>query len=303
VRDPRAAEALFEAGRTAMEQGDYATGCPKLKESYRLDPATGALYALALCHERQGLLASAWVEFMEVAARANAERNAEREQSARDRARALEPRLSYLTVEVDPAMRSVTGLSVEQNGVELGPAAWGTPIPIDPGRHVFRVAAPGFEPWATSVTIGEKPERKVVEIPELESAPTPPGEAGQPQPKPASGNGGFVFTPLRVAGIAAGSAGLASFGVAAFTAVRALNGKSEYERLCEDDRCPTIESERERAAAAAAADISTLGVIAGGVLASTGVILFLLGSPHDTAESPALKADLSPQAVRLTASF
>jgi hypothetical protein len=300
VRDPRAAEALFEAGRKAMEAGEYATACPKLEESYRLDPATGALFALARCHEKQGLFASAWVEFMEVAARANSERNAEREQSAREHARALEPRLSFLTVEVATALRAVAGLTVERNGVRLGPAAWGTPIPIDPGRHELRVTAPGRKPWVGGVTIGDRPEQKLVEVPDLEREPTPSHPTG---PKQAASGGGFVFTPLRVAGVALGGAALASFGIAAFAGVRAVNGKSDWERLCDETTCPTLESEREREAAAVNADIATLGLIAGGVFASTGVLLFVLGDPSDADEPTAFKAVLSPSSVRVVRRF
>ncbi|HEX6274661.1 MAG TPA: hypothetical protein VFZ53_16580 [Polyangiaceae bacterium] len=301
ARDPRAAEALFEAGRTAMEAGNYATACPKLEESYRLDPATGALFALARCHEKQGLFASAWVEFMEVAARANRERNAEREQSARNHARALEPRLSFLTVEVAPPLRAATGLSVERNGVRLGPAAWGMPIPIDPGRHELRVTAPGRKPWVTGVSIGDRAEQKLVEVPDLERLPAPPKAAERSQ-RPASSDG-FVFTPLRVAGIGLGGAALASFGIAAFAGVRALDGKSDWERLCEETSCPTVESEREREAAAVNADIATLGLIAGGVFASAGVLLFVLGNPSDAEEPTAFKAVLSPSSLRVVRHF
>src|SRR5262245_3713870 len=39
--DPALAEALFQQARAEMSAGDYAGACPKFKESYRLDPATG----------------------------------------------------------------------------------------------------------------------------------------------------------------------------------------------------------------------------------------------------------------------
>src|SRR6187402_3639467 len=102
-----------------MERRDYASACPKLEESYRLDPATGALFAVALCHEQQGLLARAWVEFMEVASRAQEERYPEREKEAREHAGELHPRLSFLTVRVDAGTAALQGLVVTRDGVRL----------------------------------------------------------------------------------------------------------------------------------------------------------------------------------------
>ena len=79
--DEGAAESLFQAGKSLLEQKNYEQACPKLSESYRLDPGTGTLLALALCHEGEGRLATAWGEFAEVAARARREHRPDREDS------------------------------------------------------------------------------------------------------------------------------------------------------------------------------------------------------------------------------
>jgi hypothetical protein len=49
--DPVLAEALFHDGKAQMKKGNYAAACPKLAESYKQDPATGTLLALAVCQD------------------------------------------------------------------------------------------------------------------------------------------------------------------------------------------------------------------------------------------------------------
>src|SRR5687768_960846 len=98
--DTIAAEALFQQGRALLDAGKVREACPKLAESHRLDPATGTLIALALCHEAEGKLASAWAEFSDAEGRARAEGAKDREAVAHEHATALFPRLSALTIEV-----------------------------------------------------------------------------------------------------------------------------------------------------------------------------------------------------------
>src|SRR5262245_9051827 len=55
-----ASEALFRAGRDAMQHGDARTACAKFRESYRLDRALGTLLNIAVCEEALGELSAAW---------------------------------------------------------------------------------------------------------------------------------------------------------------------------------------------------------------------------------------------------
>ena len=66
-RDPAAAQALFDQGQALVNAGKPEEACPKLAESYRLDPGIGTQFHLAACHELEGRIASAWAEFLEVA--------------------------------------------------------------------------------------------------------------------------------------------------------------------------------------------------------------------------------------------
>src|SRR5688572_13616735 len=62
--DRKRAEALFNEARTLMDRSDFSAACPKLEQSWNLDPATGTAFNLALCFEKAGRLASAlaWYE-------------------------------------------------------------------------------------------------------------------------------------------------------------------------------------------------------------------------------------------------
>lgn len=278
TRDPAAAEALFAQGQVWMQAGDYARACPALEESYRLDPATGALFAVALCHEQQGRLASAWVEFMDVASRANAERYPERERAAREHAEALKARLSFLTVHVDPRNATLRGFVVARDGIALGPAAWGTPIPVDPGSHIVVATAPGHQPWTTSVTVGEKRPKEAVAVPKLSALAVTAAVPARAAPEPAPLRMlGVPMTPLRVAGVSLGTAGVVSLGLAGFSMVRAVRKNADSERACSSG-C-TEQGKRDRLSAFEAAELATVSGIAAGVLLSAGVTLFIVGTP------------------------
>jgi hypothetical protein len=306
AEDVAAAEALFVEGRTLLERKDYAEACPKLEESYRLDPATGALYALALCHEGQGKLATAWVEFMGVASRANAEQYAEREQSARARAAAIEPRLSFMIVRVAEKTAQLPGLVISRNGGVLRPAAWETSMPLDPGEYVLTATAPGRKAWTTTVAINDQPRREIVQIPELEpelARPAAPARSSSRSSEGAAGAGSSEnLSPLRITGIALGGAGAMGLGLALAASLRAIDKNADSAADCQENRCG-IAGDRDRMAAREAADLASLSAIAGGVLLGAGAVLFVVGEAPPEAPRSGVALRLMPASVALHASF
>jgi hypothetical protein len=153
--DAAVAEALYQEGRRLMEEGNYQAACMKLEESQRLDPGTGTLWHLARCYEKTGRTASAWAKYREAAYEARKHHEPAKVQAAIEAANRLEEQLSRLTVEV-PAESRIKGLVVTRDGAEVGPGAWGTPMPVDRGHHLLRVNAPGHYPWEKSVEIGDE---------------------------------------------------------------------------------------------------------------------------------------------------
>src|SRR5215470_5736089 len=100
--DKAAAEGLFDQGRTAMKEGDFAKACGLLERSQHIDPGVGTLLYLAECYEKSGRTASAWATFREAADAADRAKESVRARTGRDRAARLEPFLSRLTIQVAP---------------------------------------------------------------------------------------------------------------------------------------------------------------------------------------------------------
>ncbi len=59
-RDPAAAEALFQEGRSAFAEEDYDLACQMFEESFSLEPAVGTVMNLAACEEKRGHLSESW---------------------------------------------------------------------------------------------------------------------------------------------------------------------------------------------------------------------------------------------------
>ena len=167
------AEALYREGRKLMAMGKVAEACPKFAESYRLDAATGTLLNLASCHENEHKLATAWFEFSGAVALARRDRRYDRVRFAQERLAIIEPRLSYLTVVVPPAV-DLTGLEIRVDGVVVRSAARGVSTPVDPGDHRVDASAPGHKPWSQQVGITQDAMNIAVSIPVLEPDPTAP---------------------------------------------------------------------------------------------------------------------------------
>jgi hypothetical protein len=302
--DAATAEALFNEARKLLDAGDYASACPKFAESYRLDPGGGTLTALAACHESQGKTASAWAEFIQVAADARQARRGDREKFARQRISALEPKLSKLAVVVDPAAEGLPGLEVRRDNIVIGRAAWGTAVPVDPGDHTVEAHAKGKQDWSTHITLGDASDMRTVTVPALDDVPappvavTPPEDTDENKAKPASetppASDDSLGRGQRIAGIAVGSAGVLFAGLGTYFGVAALSHSNSANQLCPPNASNTcsgsaavngVNEENSAKSSALAADVMFAGAI---VALAAGVVLYLTAPHAPHAPSPSV---------------
>lgn len=277
--DAALAEALFREGKALMASRKYAAACPKLAESQRLDPGSGTLLALALCHEGEGKTATAWAEFNEVAAASRRDGRDDREKFARQEVAKLEPTLSRLEIVVDPTVARLEGLEVTRDGLVIGAAAWNSPSPVDPGVHEIIATANGRSRFATTVTVrrGGDRQRVTVVLPEAKpAAPSPeiaPREpvrsvidAPAPEGKPSS---------QRTIALVVGSVGVVGLGVGAVFGLMAISKNDEAEAMCTPSACGNPTAFERSRTANDFANVSNVSFAAGAIGLGVATVLYL----------------------------
>src|SRR5258706_5748201 len=180
--DKAAAEALFDQGRSAMQEGDFGKACGLLERSQHIDPGIGTLLYLAECYEKSGRTASAWATFREAADAADRTKESGRARTGRDRAARLEPLLSRLSIQVATEAQQIPGLSIERGARPVQAALWNVPVPVDPGDYSVTAAAPGYETWTQTINVPEKAAKVAIVVPPLKKGAEPDKSATAPPP-------------------------------------------------------------------------------------------------------------------------
>lgn len=290
-----AAEALFEEGVRLYEAGDYAAACQKLEASETLDAAVGTLLHLADCYERLGRTASAWARFREARSLAQTQGMPARERIAAERADALEPKLTRLTLHVrNPPPQ----LQLSLSGAAVPRASWGSAIPVDPGWLLLEVAAPGYVTARQHLNVPARPGAII----SFELPPLVPEVAARParvervpmtrlpaDERPAQrDNQGAAARGVGITLTALGTAGLATSGVLAVLAGR--RNHDSLEHCPEDPRRCTPRGVELRDQAGRFADYATVSAALGGALAATGLIIYVVAPDGKTRERVSLLA-------------
>jgi hypothetical protein len=295
------ARQLGYSGVEAFQSGDYPGAHAKLDKAYRVlkAPSLGLWSARAL--EKLGKLVEASERYLEVtrisAASGQEAVQAQAQVDARREVDALAARIPALRIVVRGAPAS--GVVVTIDGVPIAPELVGEERPVNPGPHRIEAKA-GGETAMTEASLGEGEHKTVtLSFGAGTVATTKPAAPRENEPESEAGSG----APLRTLGWVAVIAGSAGVVVGGVTGGLALGKRGELDssdrcRLerneCLADMKSTVEEyDRWRT-------VSTVGFVAGGVLATAGVVL-LLTAPSEGDTRVALR--LSPSAVSLVGSF
>lgn len=275
--DPVAADYMFREARKAAAAGDYPKACPMFAESLRLDPGAGTRMNLADCEEHTGKIASAWEHWREALDEMRGKMDS-RSLRAQRRIAALEKRLPRLTLKLDAAAAASTDAKVERDGVEIGAATLGLPVPVDPGVHAIVVHAPRHQDRKYTIDVKEGQLAEIV-VGTGVATPLAPARVAtpvhEPPPTTSASSGG------RTAGFALLGVGGIGIAVGAVTGVMALGKKSLVQDHCSADpgggvACRDAAGVDAASSGRSLATLSTVAFVAGAVAVGVGVFLVLI---------------------------
>lgn len=299
------ARQLGTAGVEAYQAGAYAKASEKLEKAFRIlkVPTLGLWSARAL--KATGNYIQAAERYLEVTRlEVTGGDVAVQKRAMVDAATELEslrPKIPNLTIELKGAAPG--DVSVKLDGVEVSPDLVGEPQPVNPGPHSIAVSR-GGEQVTAQISLSEGDSKTSV----LELKPTATGAAGgraagpdapsSPAPDSEASSGtdsaprakASTTRTLAWVSLGVGGAGLALGGV---TGILALGKRKSIDASenCMGDQCfpaeqPLADSYNSLRT------WSSVGFIAGGALAATGVVLLLAGPSAKASTGPGPSAAL-----------
>lgn len=218
--------------------------------------------------------------------------------SARTEMEGLEAKIAWVIIEISgPSEPQVT-----IDGVAVPTASLGVRRAVNPGDHEVQASAPGYLPERERLSIKSGTSHGLL----FELEPTPDNAASasartttnQAPDGPDEADPGATQRTLGFVSLGVGGAGLV---LGIITGVLAMGEHSELEEQCPNEECP--ESQQSTIDAyETTSTLSTVGFIAGGVLAAAGIVLVLTAPSAEPAE-PAAALSVGPGTVQLLLRF
>lgn len=273
-----------EAKRLAAE-GKYADACPMFEESQRLEPAIGTQLDLADCYEKTGRAATALALFHEVVRIAQLSGKAERQDAAEERVAALEHAVPRIRV-TPPSSPTAAELATRIDGKLIDRDILTRGLAVDPGEHVVKVDATGYQSWTTTATVapagGDAGRVFEIVVPALQ--PVAPVLVAPVEPPAAPYSPPSKLRPIGFAMMGVGAIGIGAGVIFGFSAISRRN-----QAGCDGNDCSgaPIGSGDTLRDAQSSATASTICFIGGGLLAAGGVALFVLAPRGSTTRASA----------------
>jgi hypothetical protein len=275
------AEELFEGGRAAMKQGNYAAARDRFVASLRLERTVGTLFNLSLCEEKLGALADA-IDHLE-SALAIADSDDRRRGPMADLVRVLEARAPRLTIRL--ASEGAGDVEITLDGLPVDRATLGRSRRLNPGDH--QIVARGAKGPSETVSIhlneGDDLDKTIewrhAGGPPATAAPAPPAIAMEPGHVPSHAE---ASRWIGAGAVTAGGAALLAGGVLGYMVLgrkviidHHCNNGSE----CDAEGAQAISDGKSLATACnVATGVGVAGVVAGSYL--------LLMRGTDVADAP-----------------
>ncbi len=281
-----AAEALFNDGERLMKEGKVAEACDAFQGSNRLEPRAGTMINLGLCREQNKQLASAWVAFKDALTRV---KDPKKKAVATARVAAIEPKLSYLTINVPDESR-VEGLVITRNGQPVDAALWNRAVPVDGGSYKIGGSAPGHEEWSTAVDVPVELGKVSVEVPRFKEIvklvqPVPPEKPVVDKPEPEVEPAPGMFTSKRKIALGVAGFGVVSIGAAIVLGTQAKGYQDDAYALCPEPSTPCARADEANALMDKGRTRATMTNVAygiGGAALIGAAVLWFVGAPSSS---------------------
>jgi serine/threonine-protein kinase len=301
------ADTTFKEGRALLDAKRYDEACPKLQQSYTLEPGAGTLLALALCHEGQGKTATAHAELEKAADLGRKNGRNDLAAAAEKRARSMEPSLAKVLIRLP--REGSSEYEVRCDGEPVAPERLASPFPLDPGEHKVEVSAKGKASRTYPARLVASSVVEIVVDP-LEDAPAPVVAAPVPAPRAAAKHPAVQAESLEAAspaedknrgsaqraiGLVVTGAGVVGLGVGTFFGVRAAMDKAEARSACPRSPCADNSAAEANDRAKASLGASMASFAAGTGAIAIGLVLYFT-APRSEAKATASTGAFKPTA-------
>jgi len=308
-----AARRLGKEALGLYEQGDYEAALDRFRRAHELVGLTTTGLYTARTLEKLGRLVEASELYLEASRMTLPEDAPEQHVTAKADAgkayEALQPRIPQLTIELTGVPEGTTA-EVTVDDAPLPPALLGVPRPTDPGDHVV-AASIGETKRSQRVSLAEGARQRVsLDLAGVATARSPvpaspapggprPPEGGPPEvPGDQDTSSSSVMATLGWVAIGVGGAGLV---VGAVTGGLAIAKKNDLDDNCPGGACqPEFHDDVDSFQTMRLA--SSIGLIAGGVLAAGGLVL-VLTAPTESDAGAAVSLHVLPAGLGLSGRF